>query len=172
MLKVRFNLLSTPKHVIGEITVLRQIIPFARTLSASFMPNSMRTPISNDSFVCSYISLVARRNDDKNYKVKGGRGGGGSRDGSWRQGAALVAPSLILSSFSDNISQRWRQRETYRRNTTGKGCLAVAVRPEGRETKKRRVVALFLLLENHPPPVTKLINCYLVTLVLSHKQNM
>ena len=97
---------------------------------------------------------------------------GGSRDGSWRRGAALVAPSSILSSFSGNISQRWRQRETDRRNTTGKGCLVVAVRPEGRETRKRRVAALFLLLEDHPPPVTKLINCYLVPLVLPHQQNL
>ena len=97
---------------------------------------------------------------------------GGSRDGSWRRGAALVAPSSILSSFSGNISQRWRQRETDRRNTTGKGCLVVVVRPEGRETRKRRVAALFLLLEDHPPPVTKLINCYLVPLVLPHQQNL
>ena len=97
---------------------------------------------------------------------------GGSKDGSWRRGAALVAPSSILSSFSGNISQRWRQRETDRRNTTGKGCLVVVVRPEGRDTRKRRVAALFLLLEDHPPPVTKLINCYLVPFVLPHQQNL
>ncbi|CAI9293257.1 unnamed protein product [Lactuca saligna] len=78
---------------------------------------------------------------------------GGSKDGSWRRGAALVAPSSILSSFSGNISQRWRQGETDWINTTGKGCLAVVVRSEGRETRKRRVVALFLLLEDHPPSV-------------------
>ncbi|CAI9277777.1 unnamed protein product [Lactuca saligna] len=124
----------------------------------------------DDSFVCSYTSLVARRNDGKNNKVEGEAGG--SRDGSWLQGAALVAPSSILSSFSGNISQRWRQRETDRRNTTGIGCLVVVVRLEGRETRKGRVVALFLLLEDHPPPVTKLNNCYLVSLVLPHQQNL
>lgn len=41
MLKVRVNLLNTPKHVIGEVVILRQIIPFAHKLSASFMPNSI-----------------------------------------------------------------------------------------------------------------------------------
>ncbi|CAI9293405.1 unnamed protein product [Lactuca saligna] len=106
----------------------------------------------------------------KTTRLKGEAGE--SRDGSWRRGAALVAPSSILSSFSSNISQRWRQRGTNRRNITGKGCLVVVVRPEGRETRKRRVAALFLLLEDHPPPVTKLINCYLVSLVFPHQQNM
>ncbi|CAI9264680.1 unnamed protein product [Lactuca saligna] len=97
---------------------------------------------------------------------------GGSRNGSWLQGAALVVPLSIISSFSSKISQRWRQRKIDRRNTTGKGCLAIFVRPEGRETRKKRVAAIFLLLEDHPPPVTKLINCYLVSLVLPHQQNL
>ena len=96
----------------------------------------------------------------------------GRRDGSWRRGAALVAPSSFLSSFSGNISQRWRQRETDWRNTIGKGCLAVVVRSEGSETRKKRVAAFFLLSEDHPSPVNKLINCYLVPLVLPHQQNL
>ncbi|CAI9287324.1 unnamed protein product [Lactuca saligna] len=62
----------------------------------------------------------------------------GSSDGSWRRGAALVAPSLVLSSFSSNISQRWRQREIDRRNTTGKGCLAVAIRPGRKRDEKEK----------------------------------
>ncbi|CAI9282779.1 unnamed protein product [Lactuca saligna] len=78
----------------------------------------------------------------------------------------------VFLHITGNISQRWRQRETDRRNTTGKGYLAIAVRPEGRKTRKRRVAALFLLLEDHPPLVTKLINCYLVSSVLPHQQNL
>ena len=61
---------------------------------------------------------------------------GGSRDDSWRRGAALVVLSSILSSFFWQHISKMEAKRDRSENTTGEECLAVAVRPEGKRRER------------------------------------